>query len=140
MISGFLDLIMQLKDELLTYLNPSAFTTDSVEGWIVLFLCLVIVYKITKNAGDFIGWCIGLLFIIQLGYWLSLTNLNNFIPLSSIFKYNILVAVAQCFVGTKLCDFLLYCDAFIQYIGMIVWNAIEYVFPSIKSIIDSVLR
>ena len=80
------EILTGLKDEVMALLNSSAFSTDSIEGWIVILLCVIIVYKVTKEAYDFIGWCVGALFIIQLGYWLSLTGLNDLIPLSSIFK------------------------------------------------------
>lgn len=134
------EILIGIKNEVMDLLNSSAFSTDSIEGWIVIFLCLVIVYKVTKEAYDFIGWCVGVLFLIQLGYCLSLTGLNDLIPLSDIFKYNVVVSVAQCFVGTPFCDLLLYVDAFISYIGNVLWNFLEQVLPVLKRLVDSVMR
>jgi hypothetical protein len=52
------EILTGLKDEVMALLNSSAFSTDSIEGWIVILLCVIIVYKVTKEAYDFIGWCV----------------------------------------------------------------------------------
>lgn len=56
------EILIGIKNEVMDLLNSSAFSTDSIEGWIVIFLCIVIVYKVTKEAYDFIGWCVGVFF------------------------------------------------------------------------------
>ena len=83
------ELIETCKTQLEAVLNGSAFTTDSVEGWLCIILSLFLIYNITKKLGDFVGWCIGGIILIQVFYWLSFTGLNDLIPLSNIFKYDI---------------------------------------------------
>lgn len=136
----FTQAVTAIKEYLEATLNPSALSSDSIEGWIVLFICLVITYKITKNAGDFIGWLIGLLFIIQLGYWLGQTKLDDIVPLSQIFKYDILAAVAQCFAGTRICDALLYVDAFIRNVADIVFRFFDYIAPHATDLIRDIMK
>lgn len=89
-------------------LNSNRWSIDSIEGVIIILIILFLVYSISKKLIDFIWWCIGLLLFIQIGYILSLTSLNNTIPLSTIFRYDILSAIAQVFVGTKFSDILLW--------------------------------
>lgn len=120
--------IMTMKDQLLSHLNPSAFSTDSIEGWIIMALCLWIVYEVAHKAIDIVWWLVGALLIFQVGYWLSLTGLNNIVHLSEIFKYDLFMAVAQCFVGTKFCDVLLYIDSFLQTTFLSAWSMLSGTF------------
>jgi hypothetical protein len=134
------DVVTAIKEELSLLLNPSAFTTDSLEGWLVLLICLVIVYKVTKNAMDFVGWLVGLLFIIQLCYWLGCTGFDEYIHFSAFFKYDILQAVAQIFVGTKICDVLLYIDSFIRFLSNMLYDFFASIdFNQIKAWFDDFL-
>ena len=117
------ELIETCKTQLEAVLNGSAFTTDSVEGWLCIILSLFLIYNITKKLGDFVGWCIGGIVLIQVFYWLSFTGLNDLIRLSNIFKYDIFAAVAQCFAGTRLCEWILYADAFMHSLFIEAYNA-----------------
>ncbi len=129
--------IVEIKDMLAGLLNPSAFTLDSAEGVVVTVLAVVIVYRVTKNLGDFVGWLIGALFLIQLGYVLGFTVLNNYIPFSSIFKFDVITAMAQLFAGTPICDALLYVSAFINFLGKVVTEAFEAAYPPLSRILDA---
>jgi hypothetical protein len=120
-----LDMMMEIKNDLMGLLNTSAFTSDSIEGVVVLLLSLLLVYSLIIKVGPFTDWLIGFIFMIQIGYWLSFTGLNRMIPLNMIFKYDVLTAVAQCFVGTGFCDMLLYINAFIRMICRGLWDAIK---------------
>lgn len=132
--------IVEIKDMLAGMLNPSAFTLDSAEGVVVTVLAVVIVYRITKNLGSFIGWCVGALFLIQLGYVLGFTVLDNYIPFSSIFKFDVITATAQLFAGTPVCDGLLYVSAFINFIAKVVTEAFVNLYPPLSRILDTVFE
>lgn len=132
--------IVEIKDMLEGMLNPSVFTLDSVEGVVVTALGIWAVYRITKNLGDFVGWAIGALFLIQLGYVLGFTVLDNYIPFSSIFKFDIITAMAQLFAGTPIADGLLYVSAFINFIAKVVTEAIIRVAPSVSNVLDAVFE
>lgn len=130
-MNNLTELIETCKTQLEAILNGSAFTTDSIEGWLCIILALFLIYNITQKLGDFIGWCIGGIVLIQVGYWLSFTGINDFVPLSDIFKYDIFAAVAQCFAGTKLCDWILYADAFMHSLLIEAYNAVSGLIGSI---------
>lgn len=114
-----------IKEGLQNLLNSHPISTDSLEGWILIFLVAFIGWNLYKKALKFVGWSCAVILLIQIGYFLSLTQLNNFIPLSSIFKFDILTAIAQTCVGTPLCDGILSVNAAIQYICLNAWDTIH---------------
>lgn len=132
--------IIEIQEILKSWLNPSIFSLDSAEGVLVIGLCVYFLYRLTKNLGDFVGWCIGALFIIELGYLLGFTVLNDYIPFRSIFKFDVLGAPAQLFAGTKIADGILYADAFMHYIAKVLTETFVNVFPSAKNIFDAVFQ
>lgn len=103
-----LETISAIKDGLSNVLNPSAFTVDSIEGWLIIVVGLILIRGFWQKATRAIWWSVGALFFVQAMYSLSLTGFNDIIPLSYVFKYDIMTALAQCFVGTKICDGMLY--------------------------------
>lgn len=113
--------ISALKDELYSLLNSSAFSTDSIEGWILILLVGFIIWNIYKKALKFVGWSVAVIFMFQVCYWLSFTGLNDIIPLSVIFKYDVLTSIAQCFVGTPVCDIILWINSTIHIICTNLW-------------------
>ena len=118
------DMIEAIKTELSTLLNSSAFTTDSIEGWLIILLVGFIIWNIYRKTVKFIIWSASAILLFQIMYWLGLTGLNDIIPLASVFKYDILTSIAQCFVGTRLCDGILWVNAFIQTVCTQVYNFI----------------
>lgn len=132
------DAIIALKDELSSLLNSSAFSTDSIEGWILILLVGFIIWNIYKKSMKFIVWSINTILLFQVCYWLSLTGLNDLIPLSKIFKYDVLTSIAQCFAGTKICDGLLWFNAALQVILTTFWDKIGDFVYSIKDWITSI--
>lgn len=110
-----LDAILVIKDELLSMLNPSAFTTDSLEGWLVILIVVYLAYRIFKEGVKLVNWLISAILFVQVCYYFGHTGLNSVIPFSEFFKYDVLTAVAQCFVGTKLCDVILFLSSSMQY-------------------------
>lgn len=130
--------ITEIYDILKGWLNPNVLTLDSAEGVVVIGLCVIFVYKLTKNLKDFAGWCIGLLFMIQLGYVLGFTRLNEFFPFREIFTFDVLAAPAQLFAGTRIADWILHIDAFMHYIAKIFAETLIQIFPSLKRLFESV--
>lgn len=121
--------IVEIKEWLSGNLNPSIFSWDSAEGVVVTLLCVVIVYRVTKNLAGFVGWCMGILVLIQFGYLFGFTVLNDYFPFRDIFKFDVLASLAQLFSGTKIADGLLYLDAMFQYGAKIVSEYLVRVFP-----------
>lgn len=89
-------------------MNPSVWSSQSIEGIIVMVLIIFVIYKLFHRAYRFVWWCVGLIIFIQCMYILGISPVNNYIPLHSIFPYDILSSIAQLFVGTKAGDILLW--------------------------------
>lgn len=115
--------IAAIKEELLQILNPSAFSADSVEGWLIIVLGIMLIHSLWKKATSAILWSAGAIVCCQILYGLSLTGFNQIIPLSYVFKYDVMTSIAQCFVGTKACDALLYFDSIIIATMDGLWNS-----------------
>lgn len=107
------DAIRNLKDNIETTLNSSAFTTDSVEGWILIVIMIILVHSVWKKASKAIIWCFLGILLFQIMYILGNTGFNDLIPFNRVFKYDALTAVAQCFRGTPICSILLWFDSFL---------------------------
>lgn len=132
--------ITELKEFLEGLLNPSVFTVDSLEGVLVILIVIFLVYRLTRHLGDFVGWLIGALFMIQLCYLLGMTAVNDYIPFANFFKYDVITAVAQVFEGTFVCDALLYVSAFMRYIAKVVAGAFEWLWPVVTGMIREVFK
>ena len=123
-------------------MNPSVWSSQSLEGIIVLVLILFIVYKLFHHAYKFAWWCIGLIFFIEIMYILGLTAINDTIPLHSIFPHSILNSIAQLCVGTKFSYCLYYIDTMLTYsvakagelawrLLVSMWSVIQHALPAI---------
>lgn len=128
--------IIEIKNWLASNLNPSIFTLDSMEGVVVTILVIILVYRITKNLGNFIGWCIGALVLIQFGHMLGFTVLNDYFPFRDVFKYDLIASISQLFAGTFVADILLYFDAMLQYGAKTVAEFLVKLFPAMGRLSD----
>lgn len=114
--------INNIKERLLESLNPSAFSLNSIPGIIFIILLITLVYCIYKKATKAISWLAGGLLVYEALYCLSLTGFNDLVPLSVIFKYDVLTAIAQLFVGTPICTGLLYVVSFLGALMSKIWD------------------
>lgn len=103
-------------------LNDHPFTTDSIEGWILLLLILFLAWNLCRRAFEFAGWACAAIFMVQVLYFLGQTGFGDIIPIGEVFRYDILSAIAQTCVGTPLCDFLLKANGCIRHIIMNTWQ------------------
>lgn len=126
-----MDSIQNIKDYLMDSLNPSIFSFNSIPGILIIILIIILIHSFYKKAIESIGWIIGILLVYELFYCLSLTGINDYIPLSYVFKYDILVSIAQLFVGTPICDGLLYVASFCAALMQRIWMLGETVFKAI---------
>lgn len=134
------EVIVGIKDEVADMLNPSAFSSDSIEGWVILIIGLILLRSFWQKSMKAIYWSVGMLFMIQVFYALSMTGFNDIIPFSKVFKYDVMTAIAQCFVGTKLCDVILWFDSVIIAAMDGLWDrcgeAFKTIFNSVKGLPD----
>lgn len=101
------DLASAIKTQAENMMNSSAFSTDSLEGWICILLVGFIVWNIGKRIMKFVSWSVCIIFLFQVMHWLYMTELGTAWPWLSFFKLDVLDSIAQCFVGSRVCSFLL---------------------------------
>lgn len=103
-----------LKQQAEQLIDPSMFSTSSIEGWICILLVGFIIWNIGRKALKFIGWSIGAIVLFQILHYLSMTPVNDIIPLSQWFKFDVMTSIAQCFAGTAVCDIILTVNSWIR--------------------------
>lgn len=127
-----------LKQQAETMINPDMFSTSSIEGWICILLVGFIIWNIGKKALKFVKWSIGAILLFQILHYLSMTPVNNYIPLDQWFRFDVLTSIAQCFAGTKVCDILLTVNSWIRAIILELGRVLTS--GEIKSSLQSMLR
>ena len=80
-----------------------------LEGIIVLLLLIWIVTSFFRKAFHAVWWALMLIVLLQIGYILGQTELNNAIPFASVFKYDVIA-------GTPVETFLMKISAFLSQI------------------------
>ena len=89
---------------------------DSVQGIIIILLLIWLVTAVIRHAFKAVAWCFFLIVLIQIGYILGTTSLNDVIPFSEIFKYDVISAVAHLFPDTSVQTALLKVSPFLTQI------------------------
>lgn len=121
-------------------LNPETWTNMNLESFVVVLLILMTAYKLFHKAYKFAWWCVGLLFMVQICYLLGLSNLNNYIPFSNIFEYDIGVSIANFFSGTKIAEWLLWIHDVLHVSVIYAGNAIAEYGHRILEFIDKTVQ
>lgn len=75
-------------------------TLADFQGIIVILLIVFIVISIVKKAAKFGIFCLSILCLMQVGFMLSKTDLNDKIPLDQYFKYDIVGSITQIWEDT----------------------------------------
>lgn len=116
-----------------------------IEGIIVALIIVWLVTSIFRKAIDAVIWCAMFLLLIQIGYLLSFTSLNDSIPLSNVFRYDAFGALAQLFPGTPIADFFIRASNFLVQIldGFVssssqIWEMfhLEHIWQVLKDAVD----
>lgn len=120
---------------------------DSIQGIIIILLLIWLVTAVIRHAFKAVAWCFFLIVLIQIGYILGTTSLNDVIPFSEIFKYDVISAVANLFPDTFVQTALLKVSAFLRQIFtdfaatvQVLWGKLhlEHIWESIKDGFDAV--
>lgn len=120
---------------------------DSIQGIIIILLLIWLVTAVIRHAFKAVAWCFFLIVLIQIGYILGTTSLNDVIPFSEIFKYDVISAVANLFPDTFVQTALLKVSAFLRQIFtdfaatvQVLWGKLhlEHIWESIKNGFDAV--
>ena len=65
------------------------------------FICILVFFigvSLLKRSAKFLTFIIALFALCEVGYLLGMTDLNNYIPLSTIFKYDMIATVKAVFL------------------------------------------
>lgn len=102
--------------------NDHPITTDSIEGWILLFLILFAGWHLCRKAFEFIGWTCGVILLVQVFYFFGQTELSQVVPIGEIFSYDVLSAIAQTCEGSPFGEALVSVNGAIQHIVNGAWE------------------
>lgn len=122
-------------DTLKSWLNPTAFSWSSIEGIIVLILMFLLIRGFFLHPFKYALRIIIILLLVHIGFVLGFTPLNDIIPFRTIFKYDVLSAPAQLFVGTPIADWILKLDAFVKCGAAWLASAIGSISPAVSNIL-----
>lgn len=77
-------------------------TFDSIflQRFIIILLVIFIIIAVIKKMGKFACFCISILCFMQIGYMLSSTPINDKIPLSDYFKYDVVKSITSIWDAT----------------------------------------
>lgn len=125
----------KVKESLEATLNSNVISTDSLYGIIILLVVIYIIVRLIRKTLSSPGWLIGFIFLVEIGHILAYsTDLGTWIPvLQSIFKYDVLTALAQLCVGTKVSDVLLSIQAWLT---AVIGGSFRMAFAYIKDFFD----
>lgn len=120
--------VSDVKNSIESSLNQSPFTPDSIYGIVILIILGIAIYRGVKKTLSSPIRVIGLIFLLEIGHILAFsTSLGTSWPfMKVIFKYDVLTAVAQLFVGTKVADGLLWVQAWLNAVTLRAWSVLSY--------------
>ena len=119
-----------IKQALENTLNGNILSTDSIYGILIIVGIAWLVYRGIKKATSSLSSILGFILLLEIGHIVAFsTALGSDIPLlQQIFKYDVLTALAQLCVGTKVSDFLLYVQAYLTGVLQLVLGKIAWLF------------
>lgn len=131
------ELFASMGEHFNNFLHCGLFTTDSLEGWLCIFILGFFLWSLGKKALKFVSWSCAVIFLIQVFYWLSFTSLNDKIPLSSVFRYDVLGSIAGCFEDARIAEILNKINEYIRSVMTMTWDFISG--GELKSTVDGLL-
>ena len=116
----------EVKQGLESTLNDTIFSIDSIYGIVIILFIVWCVWRMLRHAAGSPFRIIGFLLLLQIGHVVAFNvNVGNATHvLQTIFKYDVLTALAQLCVGTRVADVLLYVQA---WLNAVVGGAISIV-------------
>lgn len=112
----YMDVVIDLHDKLLKNLNPEILSDDSLRAVLFLILGFGVSVFLIRACKKVVCWWVGLIVFIEIMHFIAFrTPLGaDYSILQTLFKYDVLSMLAQCFVGTPICHVLLYIRAFLE--------------------------
>ena len=118
--------VEQVKSTLESTLNPEILTMDSIYGILIVIGIVWLIIRGFKKVTSSFGSIIGFILFLYFAYILAFnTDMGIWFPtLKTIFKYDVLTALAQLCVGTPVANVLLYIQAWLNTVMLTVMDRI----------------
>lgn len=118
------------------FLNCGLFSTDSIEGWICIFLLGFFVWNLGRKAFKFVSWSLSIIILWQVAYWLSMTGFNNFIPIGNLVRFDLVAELTSHLEpSSRLFEIATGLNNYVEDIIMMTYNFIVNL-PGFKSFVD----
>lgn len=134
-----MDLVGDMKTALEATLSSDVMTPDSIYGLIIVAVIAWLVVRGVKHVTNSIGSIVGFILFLEIGHVCAFnTTLGAQAPvLQTIFKYDVLTALAQLCVGTPVSQFLLYVQAWMNSVMQRVVETVAEVMKLAMGYIES---
>ncbi len=116
------ELFESIRNYFNNLLGCGLFSTDSLEGWLCIFILGYFLWKLWRQAMNFVNWSICVLFLIQVGYWLSQTGFNDVINIAAVFRMDVLGSITALITNDMLRNILEAVNDFIRVTITSVWS------------------
>ena len=116
------ELFASIREHFVDFLHCGLFTTDSLEGWLCIFLLGFFLWSLGKKALKFVSWSCAVIFLIQVFHWLSFTSLNDVVPLGDVFSFDVLGNIAGLFENAKIAEVLTAVNQHIKSVVTTTWE------------------
>ena len=87
-------------------LESNVFSVHSIEGILLIIAIFFIIKYATKKAVDIAIKLSGIILLFQILYLIGCSPIDEYLKLSTIFKYDVFSTIARVFPGTFLCKIL----------------------------------
>lgn len=117
---GVMESLLNSKEQLLNTLTDSPFTWNSVYGVLVILFLVGLVFMAVKKVGHAVLWGFSVMLFVQIMHIIAFSpEVTAVVPevipiLQTIFKYEPITALAQLCVGTKLSEWLVMLQVFLN--------------------------
>lgn len=134
-----MDMVGEMKTALEATLNSEIMSPDSLYGIIIVLIIGWLVVRGIKNVTNSIGSILAFILFLEIGHVCAFsTTLGTQAPiLQTIFKYDVLTALAQLCVGTKISEFLIYIQAWMNAVMQRVVDTVGEVAKLVMQYIES---
>lgn len=130
-----------VKSGLEELLLPDLFTPNSLYGVLILAVVVFLLFRFLHSIRKCISFIVRFLLFWTLMHILAFeTGIGDTFPvLQTVFKLDVLTAIAQLFVNTPVADFLLWVQAYlVSVIGgafRVIWTAVLICFEQLKAMV-----
>jgi hypothetical protein len=130
-----MDITDAMWQELAALVNSG---TSNIEGWVLFLAGMCGIHFAWEKCVSAISWWICAIIFCQSMYIFSTTGMNDLIPLSHVFKYDILSSFVRTFDGTRAGHAVGWFNAYLTFVLTSLWNKIGWLAVDLAGIFGKV--